>query len=319
MTARFFQRPYPSANSVLLTGPRPVLVDTGFGADTSSLLAWLAEQGVAPETLRVVNTHHHCDHAGGNALLQSRFGVPVLTNALEAAAVNARDPDACRAAWLQQPIEPYVVTGTIAEGDVIETGVATWQVVVTPGHTPGHLSLWHDGVLVLGDALHDADLGWLDPWQSPGALDQTAATLDRLSAIPAQMGYSGHGPAIANLPGALDRARRRLESWREDPARIAWHAAKRIFAHNLMVSDGLAEPELAPGLMGAPWFRDHAEALGFTPGAFVPALVQAAVRADAVTWRQGRLYAVAAHIVPPTRWATGPIRPADWPQPSSRL
>ena len=45
MTASFFQRPYPSANSVLLHGPRPVLVDTGFGADVPDLLAWLRGLG----------------------------------------------------------------------------------------------------------------------------------------------------------------------------------------------------------------------------------------------------------------------------------
>ena len=84
MSVSFFRRPYPSANCVLLRGPRPVLVDTGFGADTEELLRWLNTQGVAPERLLVVNTHSHCDHAGGNHMLQARFGLSVAADPGEA-------------------------------------------------------------------------------------------------------------------------------------------------------------------------------------------------------------------------------------------
>ena len=71
MAATFFQRPYPSANSILLRGRRPVLVDTGFGADAPAMLAWLAGQGLHGRDLALIfNTHSHCDHAGGNHLFR---------------------------------------------------------------------------------------------------------------------------------------------------------------------------------------------------------------------------------------------------------
>ncbi|MBV8912066.1 MAG: MBL fold metallo-hydrolase, partial [Acetobacteraceae bacterium] len=83
---RFFKRAYPSANSVLLTGHRPVLVDTGFGSDATELLAWLKRQGAPPEEVSlVVNTHSHCDHSGGNHAFQQRFGTTVAASASEAA------------------------------------------------------------------------------------------------------------------------------------------------------------------------------------------------------------------------------------------
>ena len=317
MSVSFFQRPYPSANAVLLHGPAPVLVDTGFGADVDGLLDWLRAEGVAPERLRVVNTHSHCDHAGGNHALQTRFGTPVAADAGEAAAVNGRDPDACRAQWLDQPIEPYTVQHTLRDGDVVDTGAAAWRMVATPGHTAGHLSLHNaeTGVLVLGDALHGADVGWLNPYrEGADVLDRTAGTLERLAALPARIGYSGHGPAVTDLPRALDRARRRAASWREDPQRIAWHACKRVFSHALMVAGGAAEAELAPLLLPAPWFRVHAEqAFGLSPEAFLPVLVRETVRSDAATWRDGRLQAVAAHRSPAPGWASAPLKPALWP------
>ena len=82
----FFARPYPSANVVLLHGSRPVLVDTGFGADVPALLHWLQTQDVTPAALAlVVNTHFHCDHSGGNHALQAMHGVFIAAQAAEAA------------------------------------------------------------------------------------------------------------------------------------------------------------------------------------------------------------------------------------------
>jgi hydroxyacylglutathione hydrolase len=314
----FFQRPYPSANSVLLLGRRPVLVDTGFGADTPALLAWVAKQGVYARDLALVfNTHFHCDHAGGNYALESEFGTPIAAQVDEAVMVNTRDPDACRAAWLCQPVEPYQVTRQLQGGDTVGTGGTAWLVVGTPGHTAGHLSLYsaEHGILVLGDALHDADVGWLNPYrEGADSLDRAVETIERLAALPASIGYSGHGPAIEDIPAALDRARRRLASWQAEPERIAWHACKRIFSHALMLTGGLVEAALAPTLLAAPWFRDHAEyAFGLTPDAFVPVLVAEMLRSGAAKWQNGRLSATAAHAAPQAGWPFAPTNPADWP------
>lgn len=303
---------------MLLHGPHPVLVDTGFGADVPELLAWLDGQGVTPERLRVLNTHSHCDHAGGNHALQARFGTLIAADAGEAAAVNNRSSDAGEARWLNQPLEPYAVQHVLRDGDTVDTGAGLWRVVATPGHTRGHLSLHNAqaGVLVLGDALHGADLGWLNPYrEGADCMDRSADTLDRLASLPAHIGYSGHGPAIINLPQALERARRRVQSWREQPERIAWHACKRVFAHALMLTGGATEAELAPMLLACPWFHDHARlAFNTPPEDFVPVLVRETVRSDAATWRDGRLQAVASHRQPPPGWAAAPTAPAAWPQ-----
>ncbi|GAC1347589.1 MAG: hypothetical protein NVSMB18_33020 [Acetobacteraceae bacterium] len=317
---RFFERAYPSANNVLLTGHRPVLVDTGFGADAPALLAWLDAQGVPAESLSlIVNTHSHCDHAGGNHALQRRFGTPVAGSALEAAPINARHPDACRAHWLRQPIEAYQVGRILAEGDQIATGDTVWHVVATPGHTAGHLSLHCKelGALVLGDALHTADLGWLNPYREGlDSLERQAGTLDRLERLQARVGYSGHGPAIHDLQAAFARARQRLQRWRDEPQQIAWHACKRIFAHALMLEDGLARAAVEPFLLGCPWFADHAAlAFAVTPEAFVPMLIAEMLRADAAYWQADTLLARAPYQKVRPGWPAVPTSPALWPPP----
>ena len=313
----FFERAYPSANSVLLTGHRPVLVDTGFGADAPELLAWLEGQGVPAGSLSlVVNTHSHCDHAGGNHALQSRFDLTVAAGALEAGPVNARSPDACQARWLRQPVEAYSVGRLLEQGDQVGTGDSVWTVLATPGHTAGHLSLHcaEQRALVLGDVLHQEDVGWLNPYrEGSDSLDRAEATVELVAALRPRIAFSGHGPAITDPEAAFERARRRLRSWREEPERMAWHACKRIFAYALMLNGGLSEPEIEPFLLACPWFHDHAATFGVTPQAFVPMLLAEMKRADAAYWDDGKLVARAPSHAVPAGWPEGPVCPAKWP------
>jgi glyoxylase-like metal-dependent hydrolase (beta-lactamase superfamily II) len=117
----FFRRNLPSANSILVRGTRPVLVDSGFGSDLAATETLLRDAGVPPQHLHlVVNTHYHSDHVGGNSGLQQRYGLPIAAHYHDAALMNQRDPDACRSVWLDQPVEPYVVNHPLRDGDLIE-------------------------------------------------------------------------------------------------------------------------------------------------------------------------------------------------------
>lgn len=313
----FFERPYPSANAALLRGERPILVDSGFGSDVGELEAWLQTQGVSPQHLAlVVNTHHHSDHVGGNHALQQRYALPVAAHAWEADLVNRRDPEACVAAWLRQPVEQYRVNRELREGDVLDTGSVTWQVLHTPGHTLGHVSLYarQEQVLVVGDAVHLGDVGWLNPYrEGVNALGRAVETLDRLSELDVRLAFPGHGPALHNPSAVFAAGRARLEAWRAAPEKIAWHACKRIFAFALMIEGGQTEAEVERYLLSSPWCQDHAtHAFGLEPYAFVPLLLQEMVRSGAAQWQDGRLVAHGEHRMPQPGWASGATAPGQW-------
>ena len=311
----FYERPFPSANAILLHGERPVLVDGGFGADVDSLVNWLAAQGVQPERLKlVVNTHFDCDHAGANHALAERYGLPIAAHRIEAAAVNARDPAACRASYLRQPVEPYRVAWALDEGEVIDTGAARWTVLHTPGHTDGHISLHQaeHGLLVTGDAVHSDDLGWIDVTR-PDALLAAEATVRRLAELPLQRAWSGHGGPTLDPAEAIAAAGRRLHGWRQAPDRMAWHGAKRVLAYNLMVTGGLGEAALAVSLMASPWFCAYAAWFSLAPQDFVAPLLAEMLRSGAARWEAGELVATVRSVRPPRGWARAPTEPVAWP------
>ena len=286
MTGRFLRRAFPHANSVLLEGTAPVLVDSGAPGGAEGLLAWL---GRTPSLL--VNTHCHSDHVGGNHALAA-LGVPIAAPAVEAGPVNAGAADACRSAWLCQFVPAFRVDRMLEAGDVVETGAAAWRVVALPGHTAGQVGFFEPAsrTLVGGDAVHEADVGWLDLDADPRALEQVEATIEVVAELAPALLLSGHGPAVTDVPAALTRARRRVASWRAEPTRIGWHACKRILGHQLYIEAGMERAALEAALLVAPWFGDHARrAFGVTPEAFVPMLLDEMVRSGAAVWRGERL------------------------------
>jgi hydroxyacylglutathione hydrolase len=313
----FFQRPYPSANMVLVAGLKPILVDTGFGSDVAETEQLVRSVNQLPQHLSlIVNTHYHSDHVGGNHVLQQRYGLSIAAHAWEAAMVNTRDVEACSAVWLDQPVEGYHVDRELSEGDEIDIGDAALRVVHTPGHTLGHISLYEprEQVLICGDAVHANDVSWINPFrEGAGALQRTMSTLDRIARLPLQRMYSGHGPAVEAPLAAIDAARRRYEQWLVHPEKVGWHACKRIFAFALMIGGGLDEEVVSAALLAAPWFQDYSRFIfNQSPADFIEPFIAEMLRSGAAAWQHGRLVALTTYVSPSDGWLKSPARPAQW-------
>jgi hydroxyacylglutathione hydrolase len=313
----FIPRTYPSANMVLLRGRRPVLFDTGFGSDFAATEQLLRDAGLAPTDLAlVINSHFHCDHSGGNHSFQQRYGLPIAAHALEASLINARDPRACNAEWLDHPVEAYTIDRRLEDGEEIDLGERKLRVVHTSGHSEGHICLYEptEGILIAGDAVHADDVAWINLFTAgPAPLEQAMASLRRLADLDLRWMCSGHGPPTAAPAAAIAAALARYERWRSDPQRLAWHACKRIFTYHLMLMNGMPRVTIGPYLVGCPWFIDYSSAVfAQAPADFVEPFLAELERAGAVGEREGRLVALAPHTPPPPGWPTGPGRVRGW-------
>jgi glyoxylase-like metal-dependent hydrolase (beta-lactamase superfamily II) len=299
----FFARKLPSANMVLLAGERPILVDSGYIDGVDRTLSMLVAADTQPEDLQmVVNTHYHSDHVGGNHILQSRYDVDVAAHRWDARLINRRDRNACAAAWLSQPVEPYDVNIELSDGDKLSTGSLEFEVLHTPGHTLGHISLYEPNrqLLVCGDLFHDDDVGWLNPFREGSvSLELAYESMRRLDKRELKWACSGHGPPMHNPNRAITEAIERIEFWMERPKRAGWHAIKRIFAYALVIEGGLEDERVEPYLLEQPWFRDLAEhAFGVGPDDFQSELIEEMLRSGAAKWKDGVLRATAPHHLP---------------------
>ena len=289
------QRPFPDANLLLLRGGEPAMVDTGFVGHAEQTAAWARAQ--TGYVALVVNTHWHSDHVGGNGLLQAA-GAGIAASAPDAQAVARRDPGCCLAEYLDQPVSPYTVDLPLDDGQTLRLGDADWLVVHTPGHTPGHLALWQpeERLLVVGDALSDYDVGWVNlALDGPGAAAAALSSLQRLAELRARVLLPSHGPIPADPGAAFAAALRRAQRLVDDPAGAVGYGARRIFAFALMIRGGIPAAEVEPYLHARTWLTDAARLLDTTPEALAAELVDTMLRSNAVLLRDGRLHASAEH------------------------
>ena len=261
----FKPRPFPDANLLLVHGRQPALVDSGFVAHAHQTAAWA--RGHTRHISLVVNTHWHSDHVGGNALLQT-MGAGIAASAPDAHAIARRDPGCCVAEYLDQPVAPYTVEVPLDEGQVLRLGDADWEVLSTPGHTPGHLPLWQpdERLLVAGDVLSDYDVGWVNrALDGPNAAATALASLHRLANLAPRVLLPSHGPIPTDPEAAFATALRRAQRLVDDPGGTVWHAARRIFAFALMIRNGIPTREVEPYLHARAWLTDAARLLDRPP------------------------------------------------------
>ena len=156
----------PWTNAWLLHhGEEAVLIDTGTRWDRKQILAALPP---GTRLTSILLTHGHCDHAGNAAFLAERFGAKLVAHEEERVYVETRRtyiPRGIRAIGprgilcalgeMAFPVKRRKVDVIVQEGDRVDTPIGPLTVLHTPGHTPGHVSYFHEGEgwLFSGDAL----------------------------------------------------------------------------------------------------------------------------------------------------------------------
>jgi glyoxylase-like metal-dependent hydrolase (beta-lactamase superfamily II) len=143
----------------------------------------------------IVITHAHIDHIGGAAKLKAATSAPVYMNGNDAELYAALDE---QAAWLGvKPPERTPIDSGAREGDALALGPAQFQVIHTPGHTQGSISLWipTEGKLIAGDTLFRDSIGRTDlPGGDTHQILRSIAT--KLLTLPEEaIVICGHGPS----------------------------------------------------------------------------------------------------------------------------
>jgi glyoxylase-like metal-dependent hydrolase (beta-lactamase superfamily II) len=213
---------------------RDLLIDTGLGLQSlRRAAAELFEHGVT-----CVLTHSHFDHVGGAHEFSTRLAHELeleemarpssfrgltaralgddLVSRLRSAGYAVPDRFLTALPSAGFPLDDYGVqsaplTGTLRDGDVIDLGDRTLEVLHLPGHSPGSIGLWEAETRTLfsGDAIYDGPLLFELPGSSIGAY---ALSLRRLLTLDVEIVHAGHDPSFGKQR-LHEIARAHLAKW----------------------------------------------------------------------------------------------------------
>jgi hydroxyacylglutathione hydrolase len=133
-----------------------LLIDPADDADR--LISEAKSQGLN-KIKYIVNTHSHVDHIMGNAEMVKKTGAKIVIHE-EDAMFLTRTPSDLLEMFRAKPSPPPDMT--VKEGDMIQVGKAGLKVIHTPGHSPGGMSLYMDGMVFTGDSLFVGSVGRTD-------------------------------------------------------------------------------------------------------------------------------------------------------------
>ena len=291
-----FVRDWLSANNILLKSPDGhVLIDSGYGRHAPLTLALLrSERGLAGEPLaRLVNTHCHSDHMGGNASVKAAYGCPIALPEGEAPLVERWDQKTLLLDYADQRADRFGVDEIIRVNTTHIWGGLEWCALAAPGHDMGAV-VFHNAlhrILISGDALWQNGYGFVMPRAvDPAAMPATRATLEMIAALDVRVVIPGHGDVFNDVDAALERAFSRATAFEADDARVARHALKALLAFQLLDRRRMPLADLPTYVDRVGIFRDfNAACLHLSPAELAEMLVRELVRAGALNVDDGDL------------------------------
>ena len=235
-----FVRDWLSANHVVLRSDAGcVVIDSGYDKHVPLMLALIASRmGLDGRPLaKLINTHCHSDHVGGNAALRRAYGCNIAVPAGEAPLIDAWDERALLYEYADQRAERFAVDEILEPGSTHAWGDIEWRALAAPGHAMGALVFFNDEhrILISGDALWQNGYGIVMPPElDPGALPATRATLEMIATLDVRCVVPGHGEPFTDVDAALERAFARTTAFEVDPMRTVRHVLKALLVFSLL-------------------------------------------------------------------------------------
>src|SRR3989440_5934601 len=215
------------------------LVDAGMGIPEArtAFTAALHKAGLSIDKLdTIVLTHHHPDHVGLSAELQEQSGASVYMHPIDEAAIQIIwtgtmaqrfqsvsqffkqhglpptdfwftqvDPEVMRTIIR---VPPHEVITPVEDGEVIDLVGERYRVIWTPGHSDGHICLFHerDGTFLAADHVLPRitpNIGLYSQYDRVNPLGDYLDSLEKVSTLPASIVLPGHGEPFKDLTGRV--------------------------------------------------------------------------------------------------------------------
>lgn len=266
----FVERDWLSANQIqLFDDDALTVVDTGYVTHAPTTLALvghaLRARGPSAALTRIINTHLHSDHCGGNAALQAEHACRTLVPIGSLDTVRRWDETQLTYRDTGQECPRFVADDALAPGDVFEAGGLRWEVHAAPGHDPLSLIFFAPArrLLISADALWRHGFGIIFPeLVDESGFREQQDLLKVIDALAPRQVLPGHGPRFTEVDLAIEEARARLAALQADPVRNCRSAMRALVVFRMLALDATSRDELQALLENAGIMARAAEKMG---------------------------------------------------------
>jgi len=285
-----FERGWLSANNILHFGEEDAsLVDSGYCSHqqmTVDLVTGALAQHGLKNLNKVVNTHLHSDHCGGNSALSEVFNCEIWIPESEAISVRDWNEDLLSFEQLGQECPRFTHHALLVPGEEIILGSYHWQILAAPGHDNHSVMLYQERhqILISADALWQEGFGVIFPelW-GEGGFQEVAQTLELIERLPVALVIPGHGKPFTEVRQSIETAKSRLDYLSSNPDRNARHGAKVLLKYKLLEWRSRKLVEVNQWIEGTPVLENIRKQLNMSPDDFQVWLVEALVKSNAAS------------------------------------
>ena len=256
----FVERGYLNANHFVCRAENPVLIDTGYVSDFDVTEKMIASLGLNLDDVKqIISTHCHCDHIGGNRIIQERSGCDIAMHRIGKYFIDTKDDWSTWWRYYGQEADFFNCTQSLEDGDVISVGRHEFQVMHTPGHSADGTVLYNskEKVLLSSDTLWENDLPVITiRFEGSGALFFLEESLEKIESLDVDRVYPGHGAPFTDFKDAVSRCKNKINRYLKHPEQVGIDLIKKIMIYTLLMHKTVQADTFFDHLMETWWFKE---------------------------------------------------------------
>ena len=256
----FIERGYLNGNHFVYGFKAPILIDTGYISDFNVTEKSITRLGVSlSDVSLIINTHTHCDHIGGNNIIQQKSGCEVALHKAGKYFIDTRDDWSTWWRYYNQEAAFFNCTQTLEDGEIVAIGPHKFQVIYTPGHASDGIVLYNsqEKILISSDTLWESDMAVMTlRVEGSSALFHMQKSLQKLETLDVKIVYPGHGKPFTNMKKAISTSKKRIEKYLLQRDAIGDDLIKKIIVYTLLMKKNMKANTFFHYLMDTHWFKE---------------------------------------------------------------
>jgi glyoxylase-like metal-dependent hydrolase (beta-lactamase superfamily II) len=256
----FIERGFLNGNHFVYRADAPVLIDTGYVSDFNETERLITGLGVnLSDVSLIINTHTHCDHIGGNHIIQEKSGCDIALHKVGKHIIDTKDNWSTWWKYYNQEADFFKCTITMEDGDIIAIGPHEFRVIYTPGHASDGIILYNiqEKILISSDTLWEKDMAVMTlRVEGSTALFRMQDSLKKIESLDVKKVYPGHGRPFRDIKKAILRSKEKIERYLLDRDIIGDDLIKKIVVYTLLMKKIINENDFFPYLMDTYWYKE---------------------------------------------------------------